>query len=96
MSCSEPLSKPILKNGPSSQLKPAAKRLTEVQRLTVINREMDMFVKQQEASRQFFNHFTDRLKQSERQKKEKLAASPKCPHHYTYEVVVSLVVTKLA
>ena len=46
--------KPILKNGPEAKLK-KKKKPGEVQRLTAISKDIDVIVKQQEASRQFFN-----------------------------------------
>lgn len=42
---------------------------------------MNVFVQQQEASRQFFNQFTDRAKQNEREKKQKLEESWKNPSY---------------
>ena len=72
-------SRPILKNGPNSKSEQPNKRLNDVQRLRALNNEMDVFVRQQEASRVFFNQFTDRLKQNERIQREKLAASWRSP-----------------
>lgn len=69
-------SKPILKNGPNSKTE---KIPGGVQKMLAMNKDIDQIVKQQEASRQFFNQFTDRMQQRERQQKEKLAKSWKSP-----------------
>ena len=54
----------------------------DVQRMMAMNKDIDQIVKQQEASRQFFNQFSDRMQQRERQQKEKLAQSWKSPSGY--------------
>ena len=68
---------PILKNGPKRKV---VENKTS-QKYNAMKSEADRILQQEEASRQFFEQFTDRMNQKESRLRQKLAESWKNPDY---------------
>ena len=70
---------PILKNGPGRK----AEESKSTRKYNAMKTDADRIVKQQEASRQFFERFSEKMTQKENKLKEKLHESWKNPSYRT-------------